>query len=250
MDPSEFPAPVTADEASCPNGVRHGAEAAEAILARTRAGESLLAICRSPGMPRATTVCRWLLERPGFAAAMHAARVAAGGPFRGRRALWCPETAQAVLDRVAGGEALSAVCAEAAMPSLGTVYGWARQRPEFRAALDEAYEMRAETWMDRGWELAQAVTPETAYASEVKLRFLRWYVGKVAPKRYGPKKAVAIEGVESAGAGGGRPKTDVFIRTFKLEEGPDGQLRMASYIADPATGGAVREPPRDELDGL
>jgi hypothetical protein len=58
-------------------------------------------ICKDPGMPTPSTVCVWAQERPGFAAALAEARARVGGPYRGRRALWCPETAREIYDRSA-----------------------------------------------------------------------------------------------------------------------------------------------------
>jgi transposase-like protein len=159
MDETEFPA---ARRSGHRNSVRYGPGTADEILRRVAAGESVQAICRDAGMPLASTVSLWVKERPGFAAAMLAARTAAGGPFRGRRALWCEETAQAIYDRVCAGEATTAICREPEMPSMSTLTNWRKQHPEFGAAMEEAYEIRAETWFDRGFEIAQAITPQTA----------------------------------------------------------------------------------------
>jgi len=40
---------------------------ADEICARMREGESLRTICRSPGMPAASTVCLWVEQWPDFA---------------------------------------------------------------------------------------------------------------------------------------------------------------------------------------
>lgn len=210
----EFPAAVGAEEAAWPTSVRYGAETAEEILRRTAAGESLAQICRSPGMPLANTVIGWTKSRPEFAARMHAARVAAGGPFRGRRPLWCLETAQAIYDRVCAGEAVTAICAEPGMPSMATLTNWRRQHPEFAEALDEAYEIRAELQFEKGLAIAEAVTPETAYATHVRLQHHRWWVGKACPLRYGPRKPVApADASDGDGDGGGMT---VVVKTFTL----------------------------------
>jgi hypothetical protein len=48
---------------------------------------------------------------------------------------WSEAVAQAILDRVAGGEMLYAVCREAGMPTPQSVGKWARDNPEFGEAL-------------------------------------------------------------------------------------------------------------------
>jgi hypothetical protein len=61
-------------------------------------------------------------------------------PFGGRRGRtgrpsgYGPEVADAILERLVVGEALTAVCRDPAMPCLVTVYGWMRRYPEFLEA--------------------------------------------------------------------------------------------------------------------
>jgi len=234
FDPAEFPQAVGPGAAAHPNAVRYGVETGAEIVRRTAAGESLLAICRDAGMPLANTVCEWLQKRPTFAAAMQAARVAAGGPFRGRRALWCLETAQAIYDRVCAGEAATRVCAEAAMPSFSTFVNWRRARPEFASAMDEAYEIRSEVLFEKSLEAAWAVTPETAYAAHVTLAHTRWSLGKLGPRRYGPVKAVAPPQPQE--------KVQVVIRAFDVEKDEKGWQRVVENVPDLDTGEVTRVP--------
>lgn len=188
MDDSEFPLAVWD---AAPRRVRWGAGTAREILRRTAAGESMRSICRDEAMPAPHTVGRWAKERPRFAEALLAARRSAGGPWRGGRTTFCDETAQAIIDRVCEGEALIAVCRDPDMPVAATVYKWRRDQPEFGRALAAAFELRAEGFFERGWEMAEAATPETAYLTRVRLGQLRWHVGKLEPKKYGPQKAFA-----------------------------------------------------------
>ena len=189
MDEREFPAAVWD---AAPRRVRYGAGTAATILARVAAGESMRAICRDPSMPAPHTVGRWVREKASFAADLWAARVASGQPLRpGGRSTYCVATAGAILERMWAGEAVTVICRDPEMPVAATVYKWRQERPEFAKAFAAAFELRAEGLFERGWELACAVTPETAYATDVKLRHLRWFVGKLSPKKYGPQKAVA-----------------------------------------------------------
>ncbi|MFL5298501.1 MAG: hypothetical protein ACJ798_19150 [Phenylobacterium sp.] len=156
------------------------------LLARTAEGESLRSVCRDPRMPSTRTICRWARERPTFAARLLAARQASGQPLRaGGRSSYCVATAEALLARICAGESLSRICRDPDMPVAATVYTWREARPEFAEALAVAFDLRAEGFFDRGWELAEAATPETAYLTHVRLMQLRWHVGKLAPKKYG-----------------------------------------------------------------
>jgi hypothetical protein len=58
-----------------------------------------------------------------------------GGPFgrTGRPSGYCEEIAEAILERLLMGEALTAVCRDPAMPSAGSVYNWLKAAPEFLA---------------------------------------------------------------------------------------------------------------------
>jgi hypothetical protein len=130
-------------------------ELGAAICRRVAAGESLRTICRSdPAMPTGKTVWNWARAHKEFRlmkanalsvararslAAQRArdeARLAAMGT--GRRVAWnagrdgyCPEVAEAILERLIVGESLQAVCRDPDMPSLGTVYNWLRRHPTF-----------------------------------------------------------------------------------------------------------------------
>lgn len=57
-----------AREESAPLQVRHSEDVAAAIFQRMTEGESLRSICRAPDMPAFSSVMRWILEKPDFAA--------------------------------------------------------------------------------------------------------------------------------------------------------------------------------------
>jgi hypothetical protein len=95
--------------------------------------------------------------------------------------------------RLCEGESLVAICADPAMPCFSTVYYWRRQFPEFAETMRVAREIQAERFCDLGWAIASGVTPEAAYATEVKLRQLRWTAAVLAPRRYGRTKPVELD---------------------------------------------------------
>ncbi len=107
-------------------------------------------------MPTEKTVWNWARARPEFREMKrHALETARAGSLaaqgerdaarqarigQGPRPAWNAgldgyetEIANAVCDRVMMGEALTAICRDPAMPSLGTVYNWLRRYPEFLA---------------------------------------------------------------------------------------------------------------------
>lgn len=174
--------------------VRFSAALARAICSRVAAGESQMAICAEPGMPSRATLWRWVQEIPRFAAAFRKAR-AAGGVARenGRLSTFCQETADEVFRRLCEGESLTRICEDPAMPCHSTIYYWRRQYPVFAEAMRVAREVQAERFCDEGWEIACAVTPETAKARQVQLAQLRWTAGVLAPKRFGRLKPQELD---------------------------------------------------------
>jgi hypothetical protein len=53
-------------------------------------------------------------------------------PKRGRRSDYSAEIADTICDRLAGGESLRAICADAGMPDRATVSRWLARYEEFR----------------------------------------------------------------------------------------------------------------------
>lgn len=61
-------------EESAPLQIRYSDDVTASIFGRMTEGESLRSICRSPDMPAFSTVMRWILEKPEFAAVYHVAQ--------------------------------------------------------------------------------------------------------------------------------------------------------------------------------
>jgi hypothetical protein len=142
-------------------------------------------------MPCVRTVVARAAEDPTFGAAMRAAREAAGLGLTGRpRLAYCAATGEAICERLCAGEAMVSVLRDVEMPGYSTVYRWLREEASFREAVAIARDVQGLRLAELGWEDACAVTPETAFATRVKLEHLRWYAGKLAPRKYGAMKAV------------------------------------------------------------
>jgi len=100
-----------------------------------------------------------------------------------------PDVAEAILTRVIVGEALTAVCRDPAMPSVGTVYNWMRRYPEFleeyrrtKAMVEEAMvEMACSDLPWLGDRKSWPMLRRTVRAAEKAAR-------RLSLKRYAPAK--------------------------------------------------------------
>lgn len=229
------------------------------IVRRTAAGETLRQVCAGAGMPAVRTVVKWSAQRAAFGAAMAEARAAAGrGLGYGPPRAWCAETAELVFQRLCDGESMAAIGRDVDMPARSTLYRWVHDEPEFREAVGLAREIQADVLADRALAVAEEVTPATARACEVRLRHMRWHIGKVSPRKYGSLRAsepaqapLAVVGAvvgAGAGSGGEDPETGVSritLRHYWMEVRDDGWRRMRASYIDPDLGGPVDEPPGD-----
>lgn len=131
---------------------------------------------------------------------------------RGRPSLYTPELAQRICARIAEGESLRSICRDEDMPGDATVRAWAINDVEgFSAQYTKARDIALDLMADDLIEIAD--TPqlgqktktnekgetETTEGDMIEHRRLRvdarkWYLSKLAPKRYGDK--VAVGGAE------------------------------------------------------
>ncbi len=182
------------------------------ICARVAGGESLMQICADDDMPSRAAVKTWARTRAGFGARLAQAREAAArNPYGRGRPAFCRHVAGLICERLASGMSLRQACDLPGMPHEDTVYGWVKKIPEFAQAYFWARTVQAHRRFDQVWEIAEAATPETAFAARVKIDAARWQASRLAPKRYGDK-------VEAEGGEGGRPQVNVFIQKFGEDE--------------------------------
>jgi hypothetical protein len=76
-------------------------------------------------------------------------------PKRGRPSDYSVEIADKICDRLAGGDSLRAICAEAGMPDRATVSRWLARYEEFRDLYWFAREWQAECLVDEILEIAR-----------------------------------------------------------------------------------------------
>lgn len=81
------------------------------------------------------------------------------GPGPGRPSLATPELKAEILERLALGEFLTAICQEPHMPSSMSVYRWKDDDPEFALGFARARELGALAWIEEGIQVSR--TTET-----------------------------------------------------------------------------------------
>lgn len=187
--------------------VRFSAPVARAIVRRAARGEPVRAICADADMPSPGTVRTWARTLPAFGRALALAREAAAADADEAPG-FCAETATEIFARLCEGEGLRRICEDPRMPGKSTVYRWRARVPKFDKAVRLARDIWAESVCEESLEAARAVTPETAFATKVRLEHERWMVRALAPLRFAPVRALDADDVD-----GGREMT-VIVRKF------------------------------------
>ena len=111
---------------------------ADRIYLRVLRGAPLPGVLSALKVARRTEFRRWRLENPEFDRMMrHAMTV--GHQLRGRARCACtPELTERIVMAIERGATLHRLSKRADMPSLYALYKWKRERPEFRAAIEQA----------------------------------------------------------------------------------------------------------------
>ena len=116
---------------------------------------------------------------------------------------------------------------------MSTIYRWRATQPEFARAYAAARAMVAEQLADLGWQIAQAVTPQDAFATHVKLQHLRWTAGCFDPSRFGRYRPVERPAEERPEAVADGPREVVFrVRRFQDYVDADGKARLRELFPD------------------
>ncbi len=117
-----------------------------------------------------------------------------------RPSKYSAKVARQICTRIANGESLSQICAEADMPGRQTVLDWLEAHPEFSVQYARAREAQADAMDDRILDVAarterREIEPD---AARVVLGALQWRAARLKPRVYGDKLTN-----EHTGAGGG-----------------------------------------------
>ena len=113
--------------------------------------------------------------------------------------MYSEETRQKVLDRIAEGESLRAICADEGMPKKSTVLQWCDEDAEFRTKYAQARARQMEGVIDGFADLEEQVLSGEIKpdAAKVVLWSRQWRAEKLKPKVYGAKVENTIELGES-----------------------------------------------------
>jgi hypothetical protein len=128
-------------------------------------------------------------------------------PKRGRPSDYSAEIADTICNRLAGGESLRAICADAGMPNRATISRWLAHYEEFRDQYAFAREWQADCLADEILEIARdnrgdyvekrlpdgkvvrVVDHENIARSRLRINILKWIAARMAPRKYGnPRK--------------------------------------------------------------
>lgn len=129
----------------------------------------------------------------------------------GRPSSYTPELAAEICERLAAGESLRAICRDAWMPSDFAVRNWAINDVEgflsrYMRARDIGLDVMADELLDIANTPVEGVRREESDdgVKEVREDMLghrrlqvdarKWYLSKLAPKRYGDRQALEISG--------------------------------------------------------
>ena len=117
--------------------------------------------------------------------------------------MYDPAIRGVILDRIADGESLRAICSEEGMPTRQTVRLWLSQDPEFLTQYARAREEQADTYADEIAAIADEPPPmvvdrqgeavggrmDSAFVSWQRNRIddRKWVASKLKPKKYADK---------------------------------------------------------------
>lgn len=105
----------------------------------------------------------------------------------GRPSSYTPEIAAAICERLAAGQSLRAICRDEDMPAEATVRKWAVEDVNgFSAQYTRSRDIGLDAIADDVFEIADN---QRGDPTRDRLRFdaRRWYLSKLAPKKYGDK---------------------------------------------------------------
>lgn len=129
----------------------------------------------------------------------------------GRPEIYTPEIAEAICMRLANGESLRSICRDDAMPGRTTVTKWIIEDKEGFAnqyarakdigldeMADEIFDIADDSrndWIERQnaktGEVYEVVNDEAISRARLRVDARKWYLSKLAPKRYGERLELA-----------------------------------------------------------
>lgn len=122
-----------------------------------------------------------------------------------RAAKFSQAVADTILERMAGGESLRAICADKGMPHRATVFRWIEADEAFRARYGLAMDARADALAEEILAIAddghndtyvddkgnRIVDHDHIQRSKLRCDARKWLASKLAPKKYGDRVELA-----------------------------------------------------------
>jgi hypothetical protein len=120
----------------------------------------------------------------------------------GRPSDYLPEVADDICGLLAEGESLRRICQRPGMPNKSTVFRWLHEHQDFCDQYAHAREVQAETLIEETLEIADDCIADQAEVAKAKLRVdtRKWFITKVAPKKYGELVKQEIDHTSSDGS--------------------------------------------------
>lgn len=155
----------------------------------------------------------------------------------GRETSYTPEIAAEICDRLSTGETLRQICRSAGMPSDASVRRWAMDdvngfASQYASARDLGLEAMADDlfditddgsndWMERELKNGLVIeVPNTELVMRSRLRAdtRKWYLSKLAPKRYGDRLQVDNTSSDGSMSPGGMTEAHVLAKLNALHD--------------------------------
>jgi hypothetical protein len=114
----------------------------------------------------------------------------------GRPSLMTPEMAEAICEQVMLGSSVQEISADPRFPGEATIYRWLQNDPIFREMYACAREAQADRHFDVAWAIARDATVENAHVARLQVDTIKWRAGKLAPRKYGDNRQVAVTGAD------------------------------------------------------
>ena len=150
----------------------------------------------------------------------------------GRPPAYTEDTAKAVCKRLEKGETLRSICRDKSMPARSIVNRWLESDHEgfrdlYARAKEKGFDAMAEEmlsiaddgsndWMEKhhyAGDDTKALNGEHIQRSKLRVDARKWYLSKMAPKRYGDK-------LEVTGTGAAQPVLNITIAAPTGSQGP------------------------------
>ena len=123
------------------------------------------------------------------------------------------ELADNICERIAAGESLRAICEGKDYPDRRTVNRWLFKNEEFCHQYTHAREAQADRIIEDIIDIADTTTPELVNVAKLRLDARKFYITKVAPKRFGDRITQEITGKD-----GGAVKVEQSLNMDKLSD--------------------------------